>query len=105
MWFLCVLWDRILLCGLDWPGLTVQFCLLPSRRYPPALAFLLVLILKVYTSLPGSFLFLKFMFLCVYICIMYVGAQGGQNNMSDPMELELQPFVSCLMDVGTGNQA
>lgn len=45
------------------------------------------------------------MFLCVYVCIMYVGAQEGQNNMADPMELELQPFVACLMDVGTGNQA
>lgn len=32
---------------------------------------------------------------------MYVGAQGGQNNMADPMELELQPFVACLMDVET----
>ena len=39
--------------------------------------------------------------MCVYFCYvhMYVGACGGQKRVPDPLELELQRVVTCLVGV------
>ena len=39
----------------------------------------------------------------MYVCTLHVcSASGGQKRTSDPLELELQMFVSC--HVGAGNE-
>jgi hypothetical protein len=53
---------------------------------------------------------LAYMCVCIYVCMyvcMYVCryvcvpcAQGGQMRVSHPLELELQMFVSHLVDAG-----
>ena len=44
--------------------------------------------------------FFVFHYVCVSICVcgyMCVWVYGGQRRMADPLELELQAAVSCLM--------
>lgn len=34
---------------------------------------------------------------CLYVYHMYAGARGGQKGALDPLRLQLQMLVSCLM--------
>lgn len=45
---------------------------------------------------PLSFMYVYGCFACVYICVLCVcSAHGGRKRVSEPLELELQVFVSC----------
>lgn len=39
---------------------------------------------------------------CLYVYHMYAGARGGQKGALDPLGLQLQMLVSCLMWVWKG---
>lgn len=40
------------------------------------------------------------LFMCACICsYVFAGAHGGQKGTSDPLDLELEAFVSCLISV------